>query len=246
MSEILRVAHIDKRLDQWDVLRDVGFALRRGETLAVIGPSGCGKSTLLQVIAGHLRPDAGEISLFGDAVTGYTRRIALMPQRDMLLPWATLLDNAALPLRLAGQSSRQARKTAQGYMESFGLAGFENTYPGQLSGGMRQRAAMLRTVLSRAEVLLLDEPFGALDAITRKQMQQFLLAKNRELGSTVVLVTHDVEEAVFLATRVIVLSGRPAQVLLSMELPAERGREWMLGQECARIKRELFAALGEE
>lgn len=243
MMDTLQVSGLSKKLDQWEVLNDISFTVSRGETLAIIGPSGCGKSTLLQLVAGHIPPDAGQISLFGKPVSGHTRRIAFMPQQDMLLPWATLLDNAALPLRLNGMPRNKAREQAASYMESFGLTGFEKTYPSQLSGGMRQRAAMLRTVLSKAQVLLLDEPFGALDAITRSQMQDFLLAKTRDLAATVLLVTHDVEEAIYLANRVVVLSGRPARVAYVQELPAQRGREWMLSQECAQIRRRLFDAL---
>jgi ABC-type nitrate/sulfonate/bicarbonate transport system ATPase subunit len=244
MDDVLRVTKVSKRLDEWDVLRDVGFDVRRGETVAVIGPSGCGKSTLLRVVAGHMRPDSGEVRLFGGPITGCDARLALMPQKDMLLEWHTVVDNAALPLLLRGTPKKRARTRAAAFFREFGLAGFENAYPCQLSGGMRQRAALLRTALSEAEALLLDEPFGALDAITRMDMQDFLVEK-RETLRTVLLVTHDVEEALYLASRVIVLSGRPAHVAREVEIPAEKSREWLLGAECARIKKELFDLLRE-
>jgi NitT/TauT family transport system ATP-binding protein len=200
-----------------------GISLRaaRGELLAVVGPSGCGKSTLLELLCGLQTPDEGTVAC-APAV--------LMPQRDLLLPWLSALDNAALALRIAGLSRAQARERASLLFDELGLGGFEQARAHQLSGGMRQRVAFLRTLLAGKPVLCLDEPFGALDAITRSEMQDWL---TRTLGranrvarerQTVVLVTHDVEEAILLADRVAVLSPRPGRIVAQLEVSVERPR----------------------
>jgi ABC-type nitrate/sulfonate/bicarbonate transport system ATPase subunit len=196
-------------------LSDVWLRVARGETLAVVGPSGCGKSTLLEVVCGLARPDAGRAEC-APAV--------LMPQRDLLLPWLCALDNAALAPRIAGLSRAQARRRAALLFAELGLEGFERSRPHELSGGMRQRVAFLRTLLSGKPVLCLDEPFGALDAITRAGMQEWLAATLRRQSRTVVLVTHDVEEAVMLADRLLVLSPRPGRVIAQIDVDIERPR----------------------
>jgi ABC-type nitrate/sulfonate/bicarbonate transport system ATPase subunit len=187
-----------------------------GELLALVGPSGCGKSTLLELICGLQRPDEG-------TVTGAPA--VLMPQRDLLLPWLSALDNAALALRIAGLSRARARERAAALFAEMGLDGFERAHPSELSGGMRQRVAFLRTLLSGKNVLCLDEPFGALDAITRAEMQEWLAGALVREPRTVVLVTHDVEEAVVLADRVAVLSPRPGTIVAELEVTLDRPRE---------------------
>jgi ABC-type nitrate/sulfonate/bicarbonate transport system ATPase subunit len=191
--------------------------------LGLVGPSGCGKSTLLELIAGLREPAAGEIDVAG-ALDSPTRlgRCAYMPQRDLLLPWYSAIDNAALALRNRGASKADARRDAGRLFERFGLAGFEATRPDELSGGMRQRVAFLRTLLSGKPVLLLDEPFASLDAITRAEMQEWLAGALATDPRTVVLVTHDVEEALYLADRVAVLSARPARVVEQLDVPSPR------------------------
>lgn len=200
-----------------EALAGFDASFREGETVAVVGPSGCGKTTLLEVLCGLQAPDDGVVS--GPAA-------ALMPQRDALLPWGSALDNAGLALRAQGMSRAQARIAAGPWLERLGLAGFERTRPAELSGGMRQRVSFVRTLLSGKAVLALDEPFAALDAITRAEAQAWLGEALAEATRTVVLVTHDVEEAVVLADRVLVMSPRPGRVVaeIPVELPRPRVR----------------------
>ena len=198
-------------------LAGVSMQAAHGELLAVVGPSGCGKTTLLELICRLQAPERGSIAC-APAV--------LMPQRDLLLPWLSAVENAALALRIAGTSRAEARNRAGALFAELGLDGFQHAHPADLSGGMRQRVAFLRTLLSGKPVLCLDEPFGALDAITRGEMQAWLADALRRQARTVVLVTHDVEEAIVLADRVVVLSPRPGRVIeqLEVDLPRPRAR----------------------
>ncbi len=195
----------------------VSLRAAREELLAIVGPSGCGKTTLLELICGLQAPDSGSVS--SDAAV-------LMPQRDLLLPWLSAVENAALAPRIGGLARAQARRHAENMFAELGLHGFEDARPAELSGGMRQRVAFLRTLLSGKPVLCLDEPFGALDAITRAEMQAWLARALTREPRTVVLVTHDVEEAVLLADRIVVLSARPGRVVgeLEVRLPRPRPR----------------------
>ncbi len=194
--------------------------------VGLVGPSGCGKSTLLELICGLQEPGAGTIAVGERGGAGERlAACAYMPQRDELLPWYSALDNAALALRNRGEGREQARRTAAELFGRFGLAGFEQRRPGELSGGMRQRVAFLRTLVSGKPVLALDEPFAALDAITRAEMQEWLAAALRADPRTVVLVTHDVEEALYLADRVAVLSARPARIVAELDPPAPRAAD---------------------
>jgi ABC-type nitrate/sulfonate/bicarbonate transport system ATPase subunit len=224
-------------------LAEVSLHAAPGELIAVVGPSGCGKSTLLELICGLRAPDGGSVEC-APAV--------LMPQRDLLLPWLNALDNAALALRIAGCSRSQARKRAHALFAELGLEGFQDARPHELSGGMRQRVAFMRTLLAGKPLLCLDEPFGALDAITRGEMQEWLAATLAREPRTVVLVSHDVEEAVLLADRVSVLSHRPGRVVaeLDVQLPrlgaGERARTCTDPEVLALRERALSAlAQGE-
>jgi ABC-type nitrate/sulfonate/bicarbonate transport system ATPase subunit len=191
--------------------------------LGLVGPSGCGKSTLLELICGLQQPTGGEVEVGGTRdAKGRLGRCAYMPQRDMLLPWLSALDNAGLALRNRGAGRREARREAHQLFERFGLAGFEASPPAELSGGMRQRVAFLRTLVSGKPVLALDEPFASLDAITRSEMQSWLAGALAADPRTVALVTHDVEEALYLSDRVAVLSSRPGRVVETMSAPAPR------------------------
>src|SRR3954447_1218837 len=205
-----------KRFGSVEALAGVSLRAAPGEVVAVVGPSGCGKSTLLELVCGLLAPDAGAVD---------AQRAVLMPQRDLLLPWASALDNAGLALRVAGASRREARAAAAPVFAGFGLAGFERARPDELSGGMRQRVSFLRTLLAGAPVLCLDEPFASLDAISRAEMQAWLAGALAREPRTVLLVTHDVEEAVVLADRVIVLSPRPGRVVAELEVGSPRPRK---------------------
>jgi NitT/TauT family transport system ATP-binding protein len=204
-----------KRFGAVTALDGVTLRVRRHETVAVVGPSGCGKSTLLELVCGLQEPDQG-------TVTGAPA--ALMPQRDGLLPWLSALDNAGLALRIAGASKAEARRRAHGHFVAFGLEGFESSRPRELSGGMRQRVAFLRTLLAGRPVLCLDEPFGSLDTLTRQQMQEWLATALQREPRTVLLVTHDVEEAVLLADRIVLLSPRPGRVVAALDVSLSRPR----------------------
>src|SRR3954452_15196962 len=216
-----------------DVVALAGMSLRVAarEVVAVVGPSGCGKSTLLELVCGLQRPDSGRVE---------SEPAVLMAQRDLLLPWASALDNAALPLRVRGESRRATRERARPLFVEFGLEGFESARPAELSGGMRQRVAFLRTLLAGKPVLALDEPFASLDALTRAEMQSWLAGALLREPRTVLLVTHDVEEAVVLADRVVVLSPRPGRVVAELPVPLPRPRP-----RRATVTGERFLALRE-
>jgi len=224
----LVVSGIDKRFVEdgrtVEVLRDIAIEARAGEFVSVIGPSGCGKSTLFNIIAGLEDADAGEVRVDGALANGHVEAFAYMPQQDLLFPWRRILDNTTLGLEIAGVPREEARRRAGALFPRFGLEGFERAYPHTLSGGMRQRAALLRTVVQGRPILLLDEPLGALDALTRMEMQEWLARMSTEFGWTVLLVTHDVREAVLLSDRVVVLTPRPASVAATVEVPLPRPR----------------------
>ncbi|MGH2904332.1 MAG: ABC transporter ATP-binding protein [Solirubrobacteraceae bacterium] len=229
-------AYRDRRGASVPALADVSMHADHGELLAVVGPSGCGKTTLLELVCGLQPPDAGTVRC---------APAALMPQRDLLLPWLSALDNAGLALRIAGRSRQQARTEAAELFAELGLEGFESAHPHELSGGMRQRVAFLRTLLSGKPVLCLDEPFGALDAITRAEMQAWLGRALEREPRTVVLVTHDVEEAIVLADRVAVLSPRPGRARAEIEigLPGPRSRT---DPAVIALREQALEALGME
>ena len=211
----IRIDAASKAYGDVVALDGVSLDVRSGEIVAVVGPSGCGKSTLLDLVCGLAAPDSGTVD--APAAT-------LMPQRDALLPWLSALDNAGLALRVAGASKAEAREAAAAHFPTFGLGGFERTRPAGLSGGMRQRVAFLRTLLAGTPVLCLDEPFGALDALTRVQTRDWLARTLAREPRTVLLVTHDVEEAVVLADRVVVLSPRPGRVTETLDVDLPRPR----------------------
>jgi ABC-type nitrate/sulfonate/bicarbonate transport system ATPase subunit len=222
------------------VLDGVAFDVAPGEFVSVIGPSGCGKSTLFNVIAGLEPPDAGRVFVDGADATGRVDPFAYMPQEDLLFPWRTVLDNTTLGLEVAGVPRRAARERARALFPAFGLAGFEGVHPRELSGGMRQRAALLRTVVQDRPVLLLDEPFGALDSLTRTDMQTWLDEVRARFDWTVLLITHDIREAVYLSDRVVVLGPRPTRVRHEVTVGLPRPRELAMTTSAA------FSAIAAE
>ena len=241
----LTVQSVDKSFGALRVLSDIDFAVTPGSVTAVLGPSGCGKSTLLHICAGLIPPDTGEVWLKGERITGRPGQMSYLQQKDLLLPWRRIIDNVALPLELRGFSRKEARRRAAPHFQRFGIDGFERHFPFQLSGGMRQRAALLRTYLFSGSLMLLDEPFGALDTITRTSMHEWLLALLRDLRPGVLLVTHDVDEALLLSDEILVLSQRPARIVQSVpvDLPRPRGEQTLLSEEFRRTKANVLSAL---
>jgi ABC-type nitrate/sulfonate/bicarbonate transport system ATPase subunit len=224
MAAALEIRGLEKRFrhgGEWlDVLAGVSLDIAPREFVALVGPSGCGKSTVCNIVAGLVAPDAGTVTM--EAALG--GRVAYMQQKDLLLPWSTVLDNAALGLEIQGTPRPRAREEARAMLRRFGLERFERAYPATLSGGMRQRVALVRTLLCRRDLLVLDEPFGALDAMTRAAMQGYLLRLREEFGRTVLLVTHDVEEAVLLSDRIYVMGARPGRIRAELRLDLPRPR----------------------
>ncbi len=241
------VAGVSCRYDDVPVLDRLDLTVPEGGTLGVIGPSGSGKSTLLNLIAGLREADEGEVTVFGrTGAADRLARCALMPQADLLLPWRTALDNAGLGLENRGLSRREARERVRPLFQRFGLGGFERRWPHQLSGGMRQRVSFLRTLVTGKQVLLLDEPFGGLDQLTRADMQDWLREAPGQEPRTTVLVTHDVEEALLMSREVVVLSPRPARVTsrVPVELPtAPSRRELVAMPEFVALRGQVLAAL---
>jgi NitT/TauT family transport system ATP-binding protein len=229
----VQLTRIHRAFGPVTALQDLSLSVAPGEVVAVVGPSGCGKSTLLEIVCGLQPPDGGECR---------SAPAVLMPQRDSLLPWLSAIDNAALALRVAGRPRDAARDQARPLFEHFGLEGFEDARVRELSGGMRQRVAFLRTLLSGKPVLCLDEPFGALDAITRGEMQAWLGAALAEEPRTVLLVTHDVEEACVLADRVCVMSPRPGGIVAELPVRLPRPRR-ATSPEVVELRERALEAL---
>ena len=243
----ISVRGVSKRFGAVVALRGVDVSIDRHEKVAILGPSGCGKSTLLQIVAGLLDADVGTVSVAG--VTSAKDRLAccaLMPQRDLLLPWRSALDNASIALENRGVKRRDARERTRPLFQRFGLAKFEQLRPPQLSGGMRQRVSFVRTLMAEKDILLLDEPFGALDSITRAEMQEWLRGAMRDVPKTVLLVTHDVEEALLLADRVVVLCAHPGRVVRELDSRLEEvgsRREIVTSPEFVKLRELALEAL---
>ena len=235
----LQIKDISISFENDCILEKLCLDIEEGEFVALVGPSGCGKSTLLNVLAGVL--EEGCVYVNDTKVQGVSSHFAYMPQSDLLLPWKTILDNVTLYGALHGQK-KEAEKRALQEFEVFGLKGYEKAYPSELSGGMRQRAAFLRTALCSADIMLLDEPFGALDVITRNDMQDWLLRLRAELGRTTLLVTHDIDEALYLADRIVILGGRPATIVREIDLKnVQKSREWLYDQ--TGLRKEIHSLL---
>ncbi len=237
----LRVKELTFSYENKMILDHVDFAVRGGEFVSLLGPSGSGKSTILKLLTGVLPCEKGTVMVDGAPVKGLSPHFAYMPQNDLLFPWKTILDNVCLYGRIHG-SLKAMRREARASFPEFGLAGYEDCYPSQLSGGMRQRAAFLRTALCKADILLLDEPFGALDVITRGEMQDWLLGIHRKMNRTVVLVTHDMDEAVYLSDRILILNQSPARITDEIEIKERaRDREWLYGQ--GDLRRKIYSLI---
>ncbi|HIS63840.1 MAG TPA: ABC transporter ATP-binding protein [Candidatus Avoscillospira avistercoris] len=239
--ETLEVRGVSVSFDGRKVLEDVSVTLRKGELVCLLGVSGGGKTTLFNVISGLLKPDAGQVLLDGEDITGKPGHISYMLQKDLLLPYRTIEDNVALPLLLRGVKKREARKQASALFEEFGLGGTEKLWPSQLSGGMRQRAALLRTYLFSQDVALLDEPFSALDTLTKSAIHRWYLDVMERIHLSTLFITHDMDEAVLLSDRIYLLTGQPGRITseIVVEEPRPRRQDFNLSPEFLQYKRRI-------
>lgn len=234
-----------------DVVRGASFGVSQGELVCIVGKSGCGKTTILHALSGLTAPRTGEVLLHGKNIANQPGSVSYMLQKDLLLPQRTIIDNVCLPLLIKGASKKDAYAKAEPFFERFGLTGTEKSYPSQLSGGMRQRAALLRTYLMDNDVVLMDEPFSALDALTRRDMRSWFLEMMGELNMSCVLITHDVDEATEMADKIIVLKGQPNEGIastiageLTIEAPRSSRAEWLLTPESLDVKKQVLRLLG--
>jgi NitT/TauT family transport system ATP-binding protein len=245
----LSIDHVSIELGEgrkrFEVLHDVSLHAAPGEFICLLGPSGCGKSTLLGAIAGHLQIASGQLSLDGEPIAGPDPQRGLVFQQHTLFPWKTVLDNVAYGLKMKGLPRDERHAQARELIELVGLAGFEGRYPRELSGGMQQRVEIARVLANHPRVLLMDEPFGALDALTRVKMQQLLLDLWARIRTTVIFITHDIDEALFLADRVLIMSPRPGRFIDELVLPFERPRDGHLvtRPDFVALKRHCLAQL---
>ena len=228
-----------------NILENINLTVNDGELVCLLGVSGGGKTTLFNIIAGLLKPQQGRVLIDGEDITGQTGRVSYMLQKDMLLPYRTVEDNIALPLLIKGMNKKEARKIVRGNTERFGIAGREKKYPAQLSGGMRQRAALLRTYLFSADVALLDEPFSALDTITKSAMHRWYLDVMENIKMSTVFITHDVDEAILLSDRILLLGGRPATLTdeIVIEEPKPRSSDFVLTDRFLQYKRRIISKI---
>ena len=249
MQNAIELRHITKTFGRVVANRDVSLTVRRGEILSLLGENGSGKTTLMNMIAGIYYPDSGEILVDGKSIDGRRGYCGYMPQRDLLFPWRTVNENLRLPMEIRGGISRaEMDKRVAETLEHVGLAGWGDKRPEELSGGMRQRAAFARTLLTGSELLLLDEPFSALDFLTRITMQEWLLDQWEQDSKTVLFITHDVEEAIFLSGRVLVVEDTPIRKLHSFEVPAPypRTRACLTDPKMLELRENLISLLRKE
>lgn len=234
---VISLKNITKSFDHKTILQNISIDVRKGEFVSILGPSGCGKSTLFNIIAGLINNDAGSMAVLGN--------IGYMQQKDLLLPWKTIMNNVVLPLDIKGSNKKESRQKAYEYIKLMGLQGYENKYPYELSGGMKQRASFLRTFLSSEEIMLLDEPFGALDSITKGNMQKWILEMKKMVERTILFITHDIEEAIFLSDKIYVLSSKPGIIKkeINLEFYKEDKIKRLFTKELLDIKQEIIQLL---
>jgi ABC-type nitrate/sulfonate/bicarbonate transport system ATPase subunit len=245
-AESLTHTYSGRKLTEVAAINDVSLHINDGEFVSIIGPSGCGKSTLLNILVGLVTPTEGFVFLNGRDNTGVTGKIGYMPQRDLLMPWRTIQDNVILGLEIEGVKKAESLARANELFKIFGLDGFEKHYPSELSGGMRQRAAMMRTFLADRAVNLLDEPFGRLDSLTRTSLQEWLQNYCEKSRKTVLLITHDIDEAIYLSDRIYVMSRRPGTIIKEVDVALDRPREYsavIASHRFVELKQELLSYL---
>ena len=247
MNEIkLQVKNVSVEFEGEKIIEDISINLNKGELVCILGTSGVGKTTLFNVISGLISPTSGEVFLDGKKILENSGKISYMLQKDLLLPFKTIIDNVSLPLVIKGVKKSEARKRAQKYFAEFGLSGTEKKYPNQLSGGMRQRAALLRTYMFSCEVALLDEPFSALDAITKRKMQNWYLNIMEKIKLSTLFITHDIDEAILISKRIYIISGNPGKITkeIKIDLPKnENGDEVTLTEKFIEYKRKILKLL---
>lgn len=243
--EILRAENINKSFNDKQVLKDVNIVLNGGEIVSLLGVSGCGKTTLFNILSGLYAPDSGHVMFKNNDITSKPGKISYMLQKDLLFPYRKVIDNVCLPLIINKKSKKEARLEADKYFSVFGLEGTQYKYPSQLSGGMRQRAALLRTYLSSNGVALLDEPFSALDTITKGIIHKWYLDVMKQIDLATVFITHDIDEAVLLSDRVYILAGSPGTITqeIKIDVAKPRGDDFNLTEEFLRYKRQIVEAL---
>lgn len=242
----LQVRNVSVEFDEKKIIENISIDLREGELVCILGSSGVGKTTLFNVISGLISPTSGEVFLDGKNILENSGKISYMLQKDLLLPFKTIIDNVSLPLVIKGVKKSEARERAQKYFAEFGLSGTEKKYPNQLSGGMRQRAALLRTYMFSCEVALLDEPFSALDAITKRKMQNWYLNIMKKIKLSTLFITHDIDEAILISKRIYIISGSPGKIIkeLKIELSeGENGEDVTLTKKFIEYKREILKLL---
>lgn len=242
---ILQAEHISKAYGEKQVLQDISVTLNQGELVCLLGVSGVGKTTLFNILSGLSTPDSGRVLLDGKEITGETGHLSYMLQKDLLLPHKTVLDNVALPLRLTGKKKKEARLEADAYFAQFGLDGTQKKYPVQLSGGMRQRAALLRTYMCGDQVALLDEPFSALDTLTKTAMQEWYLKVMEEIKLSTLFITHDIDEAILISDRIYIMKGSPATITdeLVIQEAKPRDGDFLLSDAFIEYKRKIKSLL---
>lgn len=243
--EILKAENINKSFGEKQVLKDVNITLNEGEIISLLGVSGSGKTTLFNILSGIYTPELGSVELKGEDVTGKPGKVSYMLQKDLLFPYRRVIDNVCLPMILNGKSKKEARKIADPLFKTFGLEGYQMKYPAQLSGGMRQRAALLRTYLSSNGVALLDEPFSALDTITKSTIHKWYLDVMQSINLSTVFITHDIDEAILLSDRVYILSGSPATISneIVIDVKKPRGDDFNISDEFLKYKRQIVEIL---
>lgn len=239
---LLSGKHLSKSYSGQQILSDISVDLYQGEIVSVLGVSGIGKTTLFNILSGLEHPDQGEVFLCGKAVTGRPGLVSYMQQKDLLLPFRTVLDNVIVPLTLRGVDKKTARKQASAYFADFGLCGCEKLYPDQLSGGMRQRAAVLRSYLYSGEIMLLDEPFSALDALTKTAMHSWYNNIARSKGSSAFLITHDIDEAIVLSDRIYIMNGPPGKITyqIRVDYPGKRDMNFTMTTDFIQYKQAIL------
>lgn len=242
---VLEVKGVSKSFDGEEIIRDISMELQEGEIVSLLGISGGGKTTLFNIIAGLSAPDEGSVSLEGKDIIGKPGNVAYMLQKDLLLPYRTIVDNVALPLMIRGMKKAEAREKASTYFAEFGLEGTEKKYPAQLSGGMKQRAALLRTYLFSEKVALLDEPFSALDMLTKTSVHEWYLDVMEKIRLSTLFITHDIDEAILLSDRIYLLTGRPGSLTKEIVIrePKPRRKDFNLSEEFLNYKREIITHL---